>query len=500
VVCQSPAGKGKAHGGGRGKKAKGAWAGLSEPLLVNPRKVKYVELSSARLAAEVTAVNAVLEEQHGAAARDQARERDDAAAEAAGTAAECGCCFGDYARSSMLTCESGHAFCVSCVRRYVEETVFGNNSNVHRLPCMDTHACKGEFRFAEVRGILAADLLRRYEKRQAEDCLMRAGLDNLVKCPFCDLQVEVPETQRILKCPRPSCGRESCKLCGEPPHIPLRCEEVEKSNATDARLTIEERMTEARLRICSKCKTSLYKDEGCNKVVCRCGQLMCYVCKGKIAGYQHFCNHPKNPGHPCDKCKLCSLWSSPEEDDAAAVKEAKAAAMKDVAAKDPDALQLEQRPIGPQEDAATPAAPRRPAAPPPPPPWGMNMMGMMGMMPPGMMQGMMGQLGGRGGGGMPDPQALAEARAVAQRRRQQLRHQAGHHQGGHPAGHPHRGGGRGGAPAAGGASVHRTHNHCVCAPHTQPLRHGCTRCPNGFSGVVIRSEISSKIRHFLTGG
>ena len=64
----------------------------------------------------------------------------------------------------------------------------------------------------QVRTILTPDLLRRYEKRQAEDCLMRAGLKNLVKCPFCDLQVEVPEEQRILKCPRPSCARESCKL------------------------------------------------------------------------------------------------------------------------------------------------------------------------------------------------------------------------------------------------------------------------------------------------
>lgn len=69
---------------------------------------------------------------------------------------------------------------------------------------------------------------------------------------------------------------------------------------------------QARLRICSKCKTSLYKEEGCNKVTCRCGTLMCYVCKGKIAGYNHFCNHPKNPGEPCRKCNLCSLWSSPE--------------------------------------------------------------------------------------------------------------------------------------------------------------------------------------------
>jgi hypothetical protein len=61
------------------------------------------------------------------------------------------------ARGRRRQCDSGHMFCVSCVRRYVEETVFGNNSNVHRLPCMDTKACEAQFRFAEVRCHPASD-------------------------------------------------------------------------------------------------------------------------------------------------------------------------------------------------------------------------------------------------------------------------------------------------------------------------------------------------------
>jgi len=121
LARQSPnnKGKGKASGGGRGKKAKGSaaveWHGLTEPLLSHPRKARPVDLSCARLAAEVKAVRLALEAQKVAAAADKAREKADAAAEADGTAKECGCCFGDYAPESMLKVRER---CVSSFRRF----------------------------------------------------------------------------------------------------------------------------------------------------------------------------------------------------------------------------------------------------------------------------------------------------------------------------------------------------------------------------------------------
>jgi transcription elongation factor Elf1 len=44
------------------------------------------------------------------------------------------------------------------------------------------------------------------------------------------------------------CGKETCRLCGEVSHVPLRCAEVEKKNETTVRLSVEEAMTQARLR------------------------------------------------------------------------------------------------------------------------------------------------------------------------------------------------------------------------------------------------------------
>lgn len=38
-------------------------------------------------------------------------------------------------------------------------------------------------------------------------------------------------------------------------------------------------MTEATVRNCPKCKAKIVKEEGCNKITCRCGGTICYICR-----------------------------------------------------------------------------------------------------------------------------------------------------------------------------------------------------------------------------
>jgi TRIAD3 protein (E3 ubiquitin-protein ligase RNF216) len=91
----------------------------------------------------------------------------------------------------------------------------------------------------------------------------------------------------------------------------LRCDEVEKKDELDMRTFIENRVSEAIIRVCYKCKQRFYKLEGikkekrifinisfflelgCNKMTCACGASMCYVCRQPIKGYDHFNNNEK---------------------------------------------------------------------------------------------------------------------------------------------------------------------------------------------------------------
>ena len=44
------------------------------------------------------------------------------------------------------------------------------------------------------------------------------------------------------------------RLCKEPNHVPLRCDEIEKQGETSMRAYIENKMSEAMLRNCPRCK------------------------------------------------------------------------------------------------------------------------------------------------------------------------------------------------------------------------------------------------------
>ena len=115
----------------------------------------------------------------------------------------------------------------------------------------------------------------------------------------------LPEQNKLFACQNPDCGKESCRLCKEFSHIPLRCEEVEKDAEVRKRTYIEKKMTEAMIRNCWKCQKPFVKADGCNKMTCDCGASMCYVCRQPVEDYKHFYGQRGLP----QAGQTCPLWS-----------------------------------------------------------------------------------------------------------------------------------------------------------------------------------------------
>ncbi|XP_022085000.1 mucin-17-like isoform X2 [Acanthaster planci] len=270
--------------------------------------------------------------------------------EAEGQLIECGCCFAEVTFETMVQCLDGHLFCDSCLQRYAKESVYGQGKA--HLTCM-TDGCDSSYPRDQLEKCLSANDMAKYDERVQEESIQLAGMDGLVRCPHCDFAAVLDPGDKVFSCQNTDCMKETCRHCGEDwkDHFGKRCEEIEKKSETNMRLSYEERMSQAQIRTCHRCKAGIMKDQGCNKsqfycrcqdfghimssiasfilgllnkhakMTCRCGAKMCYICRKPDIDYNHFCGHARNPGQGCTVCTKCSLWTDPAEDDARAVKE-----------------------------------------------------------------------------------------------------------------------------------------------------------------------------------
>ncbi|OCT63962.1 ring finger protein 216 L homeolog isoform X1 [Xenopus laevis] len=233
---------------------------------------------------------------------------------------ECRCCYGSFAFEELTQCADGHLFCKECLIKYAQEAAFG--SGRPKLMCMEG-ACTCEFPTSEVEKVLPENILQKYYERKAEEDISAACADQLVRCPSCSFPALLDKDVDRFSCPNPHCRKETCKKCQKlwKEHVNLTCEELAESDDVNYRTFIEEKMTAACVRKCHVCATELIKAEGCNRLSCRCGAQICYLCRAPINGYDHFCQHPHSPGAPCRECTRCSLWTDPSQDDERLIQE-----------------------------------------------------------------------------------------------------------------------------------------------------------------------------------
>ncbi|XP_071634431.1 uncharacterized protein [Temnothorax longispinosus] len=262
---------------------------------------------------------------------------------------ECQCCYDNECMPSKCsTCEEGHIFCNSCIVRSTDVVLGDGNT------CVDCLLkCGCEFPISVLQRVLPPTKFSILLCKRQEAEVIAAGVEGLVSCPFCHFASIPPPEDKIFKCLNPECMKESCRLCKELNHIPLKCNEKKTESA---RKFLEEKMTEALVRKCYRCSRMFFKEEGCNKMTCVCGAQMCYICDKPVTDYKHF------QGQGAERSNLCPLWSDDRRMNAESVIKVCKETVKQIKEKDPkidinvDALlpKLPPKSRGPHDDIPNP--------------------------------------------------------------------------------------------------------------------------------------------------
>ena len=275
-------------GKGKGKKSSTIGDSSSEDdvTVLEPDDLDFLkEMSYLRLADEI---------------KQMINDRRDTVARAVadGEVFECDICYEeDCLKAEMIVCERGCQFCPGCVKRGAEIQLGQNTDSIR---CIKLAACGAEISLHHLNNVLSSSQMKSLESIKQQKEVEAAGIENLVHCPGCNYGVIIDpdNTEKIIVCKNPECGRETCRSCGEENHIPQSCEEAETESEVRARTRVEDAMTDALVRECPRCKRKFVKEGGCNSMRCECGQSMCYLCKQPLAATHD--PHHFGPG----KCQL----------------------------------------------------------------------------------------------------------------------------------------------------------------------------------------------------
>ena len=75
----------------------------------------------------------------------------------------CGCFHGRFQCKNMVKCQNGHEFCFECIRRQVQEIIYGGLRAHGSLSCTDIARCNESIRSSKSRRALTKDALEKYE-------------------------------------------------------------------------------------------------------------------------------------------------------------------------------------------------------------------------------------------------------------------------------------------------------------------------------------------------
>mmetsp|Transcript_24078 Transcript_24078/g.36424 ORF Transcript_24078/g.36424 Transcript_24078/m.36424 type:complete len:334 (+) Transcript_24078:231-1232(+) len=197
----------------------------------------------------------------------------------------CTICYEDDLPMIAMPC--GHEFCNECWKHYVENAIAEGPSCI-RKTCPQS-GCKELMTEEEVK-LAAPSSLPKFESYQLRSFVESNSLSRWCPGRGCERIACASSTSameqagNVAHCD--SCESSFCLRCGEEPHSPSSCKELERWNEKCKNESETANWILANTKPCPKCGSRIEKNQGCNHMVCqKCKNEFCWICMGNWADH-----------------------------------------------------------------------------------------------------------------------------------------------------------------------------------------------------------------------
>lgn len=203
----------------------------------------------------------------------------------------CMICLNQSKGSNFIKLPCQHMFCFECMetlcRMHVKE------GTLFQLVCPDTK-CSASIPPYLLKRLLGEEEFERWDKLTLKKAL--DSMSDVVHCPRCAIGCLEDEDNNA-QCPK--CCFVFCSVCKDRRHPRKLCltleEKIQLQQASGRGATrgmvemLSIKALYSDVKSCPKCRMTISKTKGCNRVVCSsCGQAFCFLCgEAIITGYFH---------------------------------------------------------------------------------------------------------------------------------------------------------------------------------------------------------------------
>jgi ariadne-1 len=200
----------------------------------------------------------------------------------------CPICYDEMEEGSKMSMACGHEFCMDCWHDYCANAIEQEGPSSVFLTCPEA-SCQEVVTEVEMEKA-APDYLHKFQTFQLRNFVESNTLTRWCPGVGCERIACAPTASameqegNVANCD--GCSTSFCMVCGEEPHAPTGCKDLERWNEKCRNESETANWILANTKSCPKCASRIEKNQGCNHITCqKCRHEFCWICSGDWASH-----------------------------------------------------------------------------------------------------------------------------------------------------------------------------------------------------------------------